>query len=348
MEELELDEKNCQIVFSTLAEQAQGALLGWRMLENNEIPGILPFDYYYIDDRVYFRCSYAPFERIDCYFHKKQGDFESILCICEGILKILERGDEYLLGREGYLLLPEWIFWNRFERKAAVCYFPGRAESAREEYMALVEYLLQHTDHSDKRAVSMIYGLYDMIASENFVVENFLSYLQKSGKNKGAATEAVEEKKAEEEKNLPKQKEKKEKEKKERGTVREKKEEKAGIEEGNGCCFFLNPVKNSSMGRLQGRIAEEQKPGGCMKEGQEIVIGRQTGCDIYLPFDVISRRHAVFIYEGGKLYVMDVSSKNGTYLNGKKISAYVKTQCRGDDVITFADISYHFEINRKC
>ena len=343
MGELELDEKNCQIVFNTLAEQAQGALLGWRMLENNEIPGILPFDYYYIDDRVYFRCSYTPFECIDCYFRKKQGDFESILCICEGVLKILERGDEYLLGREGYLLLPEWVFWNRFERKVAVCYFPGRTESAKDEFMTLVEYLLQHTDHSDKRAVSMIYGLYDMAASENFVVENFLSFLQKGGKSKGAAIEAVGEKEAEAVNKLQRQKEKKRRE-----FVRGKKEEKAGAEEGDGCCFFLNPVKNSSMGRLQGRIAEEQKTGGCMKEGQELVIGRQTGCDIYLPFDVISRRHAVFIYEGGKLYVMDVSSKNGTYLNGKKISAYVKTQCRGNDVITFADISYHFEINRKC
>lgn len=343
MEELELDEKNCQIVFGTLAEQAQGALLGWRMLENNEIPGILPFDYYYIDDRVYFRCSYAPFERIDCYFRKKQGDFESILCICEGILKILERGDEYLLGREGYLLLPEWVFWNRFERKVAVCYFPGRVESAKDEYMTLVEYLLQHTDHSDKRAVSMIYELYDMIVSENFVVENFLSFLLKGGKSKGAAIEAVVEKEAEAVNKLQRQKEKKQ-----RQIVRGKKEGKAGTEEGDGCCFFLNPVKNSSIGRLQGRIAEEQKTGGCMKEGQELIIGRQTGSDIYLPFDVISRRHAVFMYEGGKLYVMDVSSKNGTYLNGKKISAYVKTQCRGNDVITFADISYHFEINRKC
>ena len=98
MGELELDEKNCQVVWNTSAEQAKSSLLGWRMIENNAILGILPFDYYYIDDQIYFRCSYAPLERIDCYFHKNQGSFESIFCICEEILKILERGEEYLLG----------------------------------------------------------------------------------------------------------------------------------------------------------------------------------------------------------------------------------------------------------
>lgn len=337
MEELELDEKNCQVIWNTLAEQAQNALLSWRMLENNEIPGILPFDYYYVDNKVYFRCSYAPFERIDCYFRKKHGDFESIFCICEGILKILERGEEYLLGTEGYLLLPEWIFWNRFEKKIAVCYFPGRGGPVRDEYMALVEYLLQHTNHSDKRAVSLIYGLYDMMASESFVIENLLQYLQK-GEGSGGKTEE----KSEEAKRLQKVKEtdgtKKQQEPKEANGI--KKQQRVKEQKETVICFFLNPVKDSFRGRLQARIAESQKIDGCMEEGQELIIGRQEGSGIYLPFAVISRRHAVFIYENSKLYIMDISSKNGTYLNGKKISAYVKTQCRGNDVITFADISY--------
>lgn len=73
---------------------------------------------------------------------------------------------------------------------------------------------------------------------------------------------------------------------------------------------------------------------------KELAVGRRRESEIYLPFAVISRRHAVFIYENGELYLMDTASKNGTYLNGRKISAYVKARCKENDVITFADISY--------
>lgn len=313
VEKLELDEKNCQVVWNTSAEQAQSSLLGWRMMENNAILGILPFDYYYIDDQIYFRCSYAPLERIDCYFHKNQGNFESIFCICEGILKILERGEEYLLGKEGYLLLPEWVFWNRFEKKVAVCYLPGRRESARDEYMVLAEYLMRHTNHSDKRAVSLIYGLYDMLVSDSFIIEDLLLYLQKGGESEWTRTGEA---------------------------------KVDGRKESRGY-FSLSPVKGSFTGGLQGRIAKERKTEVKLEEGRELVVGRQPDSDIYLPFAVISRKHAVIIYEENELYVIDLSSKNGTYLNGKKISAYVKTQCREKDVITFADISYRFEIPRN-
>ena len=101
----------------------------------------------------------------------------------------------------------------------------------------------------------------------------------------------------------------------------------------------LKPVDDGIAGRMRYQITEKQGAGICFKEGKELTVGRREGSSIYLPFDVISQKHAVFLYEDSKLWLMDLSSKNGTYLNGKKISAYAKTQCRENDVVTFADIS---------
>ncbi|RKI43715.1 FHA domain-containing protein [bacterium D16-51] len=317
-----MDEKNCQVIWKTSAVQAQSAVLGWRMLEHNDIPGILPFDYYYADDQICFRCFYAPFERISSYFQKNSGDFKCISSICEGVLKILEQGDEYLLGREGYLLLPEWIFWNRYEGKIAVCYFPGRQETAQKEYISLVEYLMQHTDHSDKKAVTWIYNLYDMIVSGEFIIENLLQCLQKEENCGKIYAERIEE------------------------TGNPQKAESTNRTEVEN--IFLKPVENCNAGKIRRWITEKQGAGICLKEGKEILVGRREGSGIYLPFDEISRKHAVFLYEGGKLCLMDLSSKNGTYLNGKKISAYAKTQCRENDVVTFADISCQIKIHRGC
>lgn len=40
------------------------------------------------------------------------------------------------------------------------------------------------------------------------------------------------------------------------------------------------------------------------------------------------------------LYVTDKGSLNGTFINGKKIAANVKTKCSVRDEITFADICF--------
>lgn len=66
-------------------------------------------------------------------------------------------------------------------------------------------------------------------------------------------------------------------------------------------------------------------------------LGRDANCDISIPVEHLSRRHAEVEVKGGKLLVRDLDSSNGTYLNGNKITeSYAKS---GDkiklDVITF-------------
>lgn len=64
--------------------------------------------------------------------------------------------------------------------------------------------------------------------------------------------------------------------------------------------------------------------------GSETIVGRANDCDIVLATAHLSRRHAQLTVKDGLLFVKDLGSANGTYLNGKAITeARVK---RGDEL----------------
>ena len=55
--------------------------------------------------------------------------------------------------------------------------------------------------------------------------------------------------------------------------------------------------------------------------GRRLVIGRETDCDILLERDDVSRHHAeITIRSGGVLYVRDLESSFGTFVDGQQIS----------------------------
>lgn len=346
MEELEFIEKRQQVLWKAEAEQAQSGILSWRMLENNEIKGLLPFDYYYVDSRIHFYYTCQSLQKLEDYFEKKEGDFDTLYFICKELINIILRGQEYLLGQGGYLLVPEWIFWSRRERQLALCYLPGGERELDKDYIKLVEFLMQHTNHKDKKAVEMIYQLYDMLHTEGFVPEQLQQYLEELRESGNQIPEEIRNKREKEiESDTTKAINKKD------GLDKEKRDFQ----------YFLKPIATEKNSDLQKRMLFADEETVLPISLKETVIGRQKengwnslscngqGIDlsvINLPLRVISRRHALFLYEMGQLFLMDTESKNGTYLNGNKISAYVKTPCKTGDVITFADIS--FQIFKNC
>ncbi len=57
---------------------------------------------------------------------------------------------------------------------------------------------------------------------------------------------------------------------------------------------------------------------------RRLVVGRSGHCDVHLIDEKVSREHCVFELEGDALYVSDLRSRNGTWVNGAPITARVK------------------------
>jgi uncharacterized protein (TIGR02996 family) len=73
----------------------------------------------------------------------------------------------------------------------------------------------------------------------------------------------------------------------------------------------------------------------------EVTIGRVPGNDLVLPHGSVSRRHARILVQGERFLLVDLRSTNGTYVNGRRITAPLAV---GEhDLITIGDLQLKLE-----
>lgn len=67
-------------------------------------------------------------------------------------------------------------------------------------------------------------------------------------------------------------------------------------------------------------VSGKYRDGEIALEGEaELIIGRATDLDIVILDDMVSRRHAKLLVQGGHVTIVDLDSTNGVYVNGKKV-----------------------------
>lgn len=73
---------------------------------------------------------------------------------------------------------------------------------------------------------------------------------------------------------------------------------------------------------------------------QPLVIGRMAGCDVVVPDEGVSRRHAEVRREGHDVVIVDLDSLNGTSVNGSRVRHH---RLRDGDEITVGSSRLRFE-----
>ena len=76
----------------------------------------------------------------------------------------------------------------------------------------------------------------------------------------------------------------------------------------------------------------------------DIAVGRRSdqGCKIVIPDQSVSKKHCIFSYTRGVLYVTDAGSKNGTLIDGEEISGNARVE--DGSRITLGDVELRVEI----
>lgn len=72
-----------------------------------------------------------------------------------------------------------------------------------------------------------------------------------------------------------------------------------------------------------------------------VTIGRGNEMDVVISADDISRRHALLWREGGKAFVQDLGSSNGTYIDGARLGAE-PSQIEHGSMLGLSDKTWRF------
>jgi EAL domain-containing protein (putative c-di-GMP-specific phosphodiesterase class I) len=74
-------------------------------------------------------------------------------------------------------------------------------------------------------------------------------------------------------------------------------------------------------------------------------VGRKPGCDLLLSHPTVSGQHARFDMRGEELWLTELGSTNGTFVNGKRLVGEV--QINEEDLIQFAEVAFRVRRNHR-
>ncbi len=344
--------------------------LSMNMMKNNKIQCLLDMDCRYIDNNLVLYYEIQGLQTVKEYINEPGISFNIIKQLYTDITQAVLNGEEFFLSEDSYLMDLEYIFWDKKSESIKLCCIPELQGNFQEDVKKLTEDIMEYINHSDKKAVAFIYGIYALISDGGFIIPDIKAYIKNfkpdsidaclynKQDGKGNCTKDCKEDiisengkdcvKEDTEYNNG------------NNNVENNKEGLTGMpgntiefiktgsiniiqaEAGNKPGHVLHidrgslPFKAGGRGNINIYLGNIGKKTG--KNQLEIRAGRGNDCNLVLPVNYISRHHAMIYIENGKVYIEDTGSSNGTFINNKRIPANVKMPFSTEDTVSFAGI----------
>jgi len=97
---------------------------------------------------------------------------------------------------------------------------------------------------------------------------------------------------------------------------------------------------NISYGNSEGLVLRSDQQDDIAVQGT-LYVGRDSGCQIYIPNQRISRKHAKISVTSTNILLEDLNSTNGTFVNGQRVDR--PTAIKLGDQLKFNELEYRIE-----
>ena len=149
-----------------------------KMLQNNNICGLLACDFRYEDNRTYIYYDTTDKMAVSDIMKEGKMTYDILKEIYTAIAEILKSCQKYLISADSVLLNKDLIFGNRKYKNLKFCVLPGLNCSFRKQIKELTEDFMKITDHCDKKCVEFMYGIYDIVSTDNFNMVDIEEFLK--------------------------------------------------------------------------------------------------------------------------------------------------------------------------
>lgn len=290
--------------------------------------------------------------------------------ILRQIFGTLDKGKEYLLNENDFVLLPNYIFATLPKIEIELCYVPGYNVPLKEQLESLFEYFLNRVDYEDKKAVELLYDCYMFCVKEQGGITEIRERIEReTGENTIPKEPAIE-------KELPGRRE-------EKTEWEEDEPEKQAVEAGGSYVTWLTDRffhKKKREALLVAEQREEYKAekqmelpkweektmflSGATAPKQAQLTNEATGevfSLVKLPFYIgsvenyadcvlkeqgVSRIHCCINKKEENYYLSDLNSTNGTYLDGREVMPGKEERLWDGAVIRIAKTEFY--VNLPC
>jgi len=154
--------------YVTIAADEETALrwsgdIGFKMMQYNQIRGVLPISQQYIDERLHVYYEVNKMQTLESVYAEAGLSVDKALKILLSLLQTVQGAEQYFLSAEQFVLNEQMVFLSRDNSRIWLCYHPDHDVEIAEGVRAVMEFLMKRILHSNRTATASFYGLYDMV-----------------------------------------------------------------------------------------------------------------------------------------------------------------------------------------
>ena len=144
------------------------------MLADNRPEGLLPVAKRSVNGQIRLSYDITGKQSLSGCYGTKAIAFEALCAMLLSVHSCLNRMEEYLLSEDSLVLCPAYVYTNMGGRQLYFAYLPALGGTFSERIRELAQFLMEHVDYEDERAVALAGQFYQYTQAENFSMTVFL------------------------------------------------------------------------------------------------------------------------------------------------------------------------------
>ncbi len=153
-------------------EKEIGGSYALRMLSENRINGLLPFQEKRIDGETFLYFDITSRQSLARMMEYRSFKAKEIRQITSDLIVTMTALERFLMDGDQLCLEPDMIYVDPDDMKANFCLLPGSGSQFEESFRKLARYILDHVDHTDGDAVVLAFALFRAGEKENLGIRD--------------------------------------------------------------------------------------------------------------------------------------------------------------------------------